>query len=126
MQEQLSPVQTYHKSKRLKHKVEPPKANPIEPFRIEIENKDVEELVMQKQDYLTTFHSTRDKSRTTPHFHSAQKVYAHPWRTKREFQKIYEKASPPHKYQRKIPHDLLELRTSLDMTQKQRELPDYK
>jgi hypothetical protein len=50
----------------------------------------------------------------------------HPWRNRREFVKIFEKASPPHKYADKIPKDLLSLRTSLDMSERRKQLPNYR
>jgi hypothetical protein len=79
---------------------------------------------MQRPDY--THYSSPDKSKTQHFFHTTQKVYPHPWRTKREFVKIYEKASPPHKYKQRMPQGLLEMRSSLDMTEKVKEVPTYK
>lgn len=70
---------------------------------------------MQTQDY-SSHYSTKDKTLTQHFFHTTQKIYPHPWRNKKEFVKIYEKASPPHKYKQRIPQDLLEMRSSLDMT----------
>ena len=43
------------------------------------------------------------------------RVNPHPWRTKTNFVKIFEKASPVNKYKKKMPKDLLNLRVSLDM-----------
>lgn len=46
------------------------------------------------------------------------KISPHPWRTKKEFLQIYQKASPSNKYKVKIPKDLVNLRNSLDMREK--------
>ena len=52
-------------------------------------------------------------------------VDVHPWRTKREFLKIFEKASPKNKYSKTIPKNLISLRQSLDMTQKVKKKVNY-
>jgi hypothetical protein len=123
--EHSSPLQNCLKSKRLKNREEAPRINLSEPIRIDIENKDIEELVMQKEEYSTGM-GGRDKARTQLFFHSAQKTFPHPWRTRREFVKIYERASPPNKYNKKIPQELLEMRSSLDMTEKIKPVETFK
>lgn len=51
-------------------------------------------------------------------------IDAHPWRTRREFVKIYEKSSPP-KYIDKLPKELASLRASLDMNECHKKVTDY-
>ena len=63
---------------------------------------------------------------TQRQFNTTEKIYPHPWRTRKEFVNMYDKASPINKYKLKIPKDLLDLRTSLDMTEKLLQTPDYK
>lgn len=113
------------KSKRLKNREEVPRINLNEPIRIDIENKDIEELVMQREEYSTGM-GGRDKARTQLFFHNPQKTFPHPWRTRREFVKIYERASPPNKYNKKMPQELLEMRSSLDMTEKIKPVETFK
>lgn len=48
LSEHSSPLQNCLKSKRLKNREEAPRINLSEPIRIDIENKDIEEIVMQK------------------------------------------------------------------------------
>jgi len=72
---------------------------------------------MQKPDY-TTFYNTKDKASTASFFHTTSKIYSHPWRKNKEFINIYSKAQSPVKYTAKIPNYLIELRSSLDMTER--------
>jgi|JI6StandDraft_1071083.scaffolds.fasta_scaffold560209_2 hypothetical protein len=48
LEEHPTPAQVCSKSKKIKYRQDPPKINHREPIKIEIENKDIEELVMQK------------------------------------------------------------------------------
>lgn len=52
-------------------------------------------------------------------------IDTHPWRTKRQFLKIYERASPTNKYSTSMPKDLKSMRTSLDMTERKKKTVDY-
>jgi hypothetical protein len=58
-----------------------PKINIKEPFKVEIENKDIEDIVMKKEDYRTFY--SKDKYRTQSFFHTTAKIYPHPWRRKK-------------------------------------------
>jgi hypothetical protein len=83
MREQSSPIQTYNKSKRLKHRQDPPSINYNEPIKLDFENKDIEDIVLTKPDYYTTQFSAREKGKTTHQLNRTQKVYPHPWRTRK-------------------------------------------
>lgn len=79
---------------------------------------------MQKEEYKTTY--SKGKYQTQSFFHTTSKIYPHPWRRKKQFIQLYEKASPTHKYKLKIPDNLLEMRNSLDMQEKIKKALDYK
>lgn len=79
---------------------------------------------MQKEDYKASLSKT--KYRTQGFFHTTSKIYPHPWRRKKEFVQLYQRASPLTKYNQKMPDNLLEMRTSLDMKEKLKIQPDYK
>ena len=88
-----------------------------EELPLEIDSKEVEDIVMKEENYLKHLLSARvrPKIKFNP---ERTRVDVHPWRTRREFVKIYERASPPNKYSKSIPKNLLTLRNSLDMTEK--------
>ena len=79
---------------------------------------------MQRPNY-STDSGFGSKHRTQQQFHSTMKVYPHPWRNNKTFKNMFYKAPSPTKYNQKIPHELLEMRSSLDMTQKIKKAPDY-
>ena len=83
IEEHASPTQVCTKSKRLKQKQlqEMPKINLKDPIKVEIENKDIEEIVMQKEDYRTFY--SKDKYKTHGFFQTTSKIYPHPWRRKK-------------------------------------------
>ena len=80
---------------------------------------------MHKPDY-STFYNTKDKARTASFFNTTSKIYAHPWRKNKEFVNIYSKAQSPVKYTAKMHSYLIELRNSLDMTERVKEKANYK
>ena len=71
---------------------------------------------MQKEDYRTFY--SKDQNKTQGFFNTTGKIYPHPWRRKKEFVQIYDRASPSNKYKVKIPENLVDLRSSLDMTER--------
>lgn len=52
-------------------------------------------------------------------------IDVHPWRTRREFLKIYERASPTNKYTKTMPKNLVTLRASLDMAERKKKKENY-
>lgn len=81
---------------------------------------------MQEQDYrksYQTYRGLKTKLKFNPEL--SHTIDVHPWRNRKQFVRMYEKASPP-KYADKIPKDLLTLRTSLDMADRKKKIPNYK
>lgn len=86
-----------------------------EPIPIEIEKKEIEEIV-QKTQSINWYTQRHDSKRRDREMSLTQRTNPHPWRTKNSFLKILEKASPDQsKYHKKMPRDLIVLRNSLDM-----------
>lgn len=113
----------------MKQYVEPTKKFRFaEDVPVEIESKEMEDLVMQEEDYRKSCQTYRGLTNSRMKFNPelSKTIDVHPWRNRREFMRIYEKASPPHKYADKIPKDLLTLRASLDMTQRKKPAPNYR
>ncbi len=88
----------------------------------------MEDLLLQEEDYRKSYQTYRGLPNSRLKFNPelSRTIDVHPWRNRREFTRLYEKASPPHKYADKIPKDLLSLRASLDMTQRRKPTPNYR
>ncbi len=52
-------------------------------------------------------------------------IDVHPWRNKKEFKRIFNRASPTNKYAKSMPRPLVMLRTSLDMTPRTKKQENY-
>jgi hypothetical protein len=92
---------------------------------LEIDSKDLEDLVLREEDYVKQYSISKrifNAKRYTPELSTLD---VHPWRTKREFVKIYERASPKNKYSTVMPKNLENMRGSLDMTQKKKKKINY-
>lgn len=87
----------------MKHYPEPKKLKFEEDLPLEIESKEIEDIVLQEEDYLKNYQTNRGMRQKLRYNPEMTTLDIHPWRTKREFVKIYEKASPNHKYSQKIP-----------------------
>lgn len=78
------------------------------------------------KEYYTFKRISKSKNISNPEDRFITTIDTHPWRHRRQFTKLYEKASPPHKYSTIIPKDLILLRASLDMKAKmKKKIPTY-
>lgn len=74
---------------------------------------------MKEEDYKKNYNTFRGKPKMkyNPELTITD---SHPWRHRREFVKIFERASPLNRISDKVPKDLLTLRNSLDMTERKK------